>query len=226
MVFAGQLRRQLAAAAAGRSLGRDGRPPGPGGAHVFSRGPVGSRGPGQMASSAEPLGPDRLPAADGADAEPPGVSQVAAVPACGVAAAGRRTAVADPGPDGPLDRRGAPRHGVPAGGGLRPVPAATPRPRNPLFGTPGLRGKLPSHRHPDGGRQGSYPHRLRGFGEPVDGAPFGPARGADGRDRSAARAASGGDGAGGGGGGPGHGANGAEWRAGARVRWSIASAAR
>ena len=226
MVFAGQLRRQLAAAAAGRSPGRDGRPPGPGGAHVFSRGPVGSRGPGQMAPAAEPLGPDRLPAADGADAEPPGVSQVAAVPACGVAAAGRRTAVADPGPDGPLDRRGAPWHGVPAGGGLRPVPAAAPHPRHPLFGPSGLRGQLSSHRHPDYGRQGSYPHRLRGFGEPVDGAPFGPARGADGRDRFAARAAPGGGGAGGGGGGPGHGANGAEWRAGARVRGPIASAAR
>ena len=226
MVFAGQLRRQLAAAAAGRSPGRGGRHPGPGGAHVFSRDPVGSRGPGQMASSAESFGPDRLPAADGADAEPPGVSQGAAVPVRRIVAAGRRAAAVDFGAGGPLDRRGAPGHGVHAGGGLRPVPAATPRPRNPLFGPPGLRRKLSSHRHPDGGRQGSYPHRLRGFGEPVDGAPFGPARGADGRDRSAARAAPGGDGAGGGGGGPGHGANGAEWRAGARVRGSIAPAAR
>ena len=178
-----------------------------------------------MAPAAEPAGADRLPAYDGAAHEPQGVYQGPYLPVRRVVAAGRRAAAPDPGPIRALDRRGVPGHGAPTGGHLQLLPAAALRPRPPSPGPPGLRGELHPHRHPDGGRPSPCPHRLRGFGEPADGAPLGPARGAGGGDRPAARAAADGSGAGDRGGGPGHGGSGAGPGAGARVRRQIASAA-
>ena len=226
MVLAGQLRRELAVAAAGGGPGRGGRAPGSGGPHVRLRragGPGRSR---EMAPAAELAGTGGLPANDGAAHEPQGVFQGPFLPVRRVVAAGRGAAAPYPGPIRALDRRGVPGHGAPAGGYLRLLPAAAPRPRRSSPGPPGVRGELHPHRHPDGGRQGPCPHRLRGLGEPADGAPFGPARGAGGGDRPAPRAAADGGGAGDRGGGPGHGGSGAGPGAGARVRRQVAPAAR
>ena len=225
MVFTGQLRRELAAGEAVLRSERRGGPSGPGGPHVPAGGPLGPDGPGQVAGAAGPRGAGALPAGHGAAAGAPGVSKVAPVPAFGVAAAGRRAAPPDHGKDGALDRRGAPGHGAPQGGRLRPVLAARGRPGPPVPGPPGLRGELPPDRHPDGGRRTVRPRRLRGLGEPAGGAPFGPARGAGGGRGAAARSAPCHRGAGRHRGGAGHGAGGPPGGAGARVCGPIAPAA-
>ncbi len=225
MVFAGQLRRELAAAAAGRGPGRHGGAAWPGGFHVIDGDPVGPCGPGEMAAAAEPAGAGRLPAGHGAADEPPGIPQGAAVPGHGVAAAGGRAAAVDPGPVGALDRRRAPGHGAPSGGGLRPLPAAFRHSRPSAAGPPGVRGELSADRHPDGGRQRAYPRRLRGLGEPADGAVVGAAGGAGGGDRPAPGSAADGGGAGGRGGGEGRRRGTAGPGAGAGVRGQIAPAA-
>ena len=180
MVFAGQLRRELAPVEAGGRPGRGGDPPGPGGVHVPAGGDVGPGGPWQVAPAPEPAGADRLPFGDGPAHEPKGVSAFAPVPVRGVVAAGGRAAAPDPGSDRPLDGRGAAGDGVPQGGHLWGVLAAPIRPRGPVSRPPGVRGQLHPDRHPDRGRPGVHPHRLRGFGEPADGAPLGPPCGAGG----------------------------------------------
>ena len=225
MVPAGQLHRELAVAAAGGGPGRGGRAPGSGDPHVRLRragGPGRSR---EMAPAAELAGTGGLPAYDGAAHEPQGVSQGPYLPVRRVVAAGRGTAAPYPGPIRALDRRGVPGHGAPAGGYLRLLPAAAPRPRRSSLSPTGVRGEMHPHRHPDGGRPSPSPHRLRGLGEPADGAVVGPARGAGGGDRPAARAAADGGGAGDRGGGPRHGGSGAGTAARARVRGALAPAA-
>ena len=225
MVLAGQLRRELAPDPAVRSPGRHGGPPGPGGAHVPAGGAVGPHGPGPVAPAAEPSGAGGVSAGDGPAPEPQGVSARAPLPFWCVAAAGGRAAAAHPGPKGALDRRGAPGHGAPQGGHLRLVPAAPMSAGRPVSRSSGIRGALHGDRHPDGGRSAARPHRLRGLGEPADGAPFRPARGVGGGDRFAARTASVHPGPGRGGGGPGHGPDGDGSGAGARIRRQIAPAA-
>ena len=225
MVSVGQLRRELAADPAGGSPGRGGRGCGPGIAHVPVGGVVGPGRPGQVAAADEPAGPGPLPAGDGAAFEPPGVCAIAPVPAGGVAAAGRRAAALHPGPHGPLDGRGVSRHGAPAGGHLRPLPAARRHPRRPASRSPGVRGKLHPDRHPDGGRAAACPRRLRGLGEPADGAPLRPAGGAGGGGGAAPRAASVHRGSGRHRGGAGHGGGGAGAGQCACVRGHIAPAA-
>ena len=225
MVFAGQFRGELAAAEAGGGIGRDRPAPGPGSPHLRHGGPLGSVGPGAVPRSAESAGADRLPAADGAAHEPKRVLSRAPVPVGGVPAAGRRAAGADPGAEGPMDRRGVPGHRAPSGGGLRSVSAAAAFAGPSVSRPPGVRGQLPPEDHPDGGGKALCPLRPGGLGEPADGASQRPARGADGGDRPAPGAAPCGSGAGGDRSGPGHGANGTKTGAGARIRGGVASAA-
>ncbi len=225
MVFAGQLRRELAAAEAGRGPGRPGRVPGPGGAHVPAGGFLGPDGPGPVAPAPEPRGAGGVPAGDGPAPGPPGVSAQAPFPVPLVPAAGRRIAPAHPEPGGPLDRRRPPGHGAPAGGHLRPVPAAAPRPRRPPPRSTGIRGTVPATCRADGGPRTACPHRFRGLGEPADGAPLGPAGGAGGGGGAAPRTAPCGGGAGDRGGGQRHGGGVAGTGARARVRGRFAPAA-
>ena len=180
MVPAGQLRRELAPVEAGGRPGRGGDPPGPGGVHVPAGGDVGPGGPWQMAPAPEPAGADRLPFGDGPAHKPQGVFTGPPVPVRGVVAAGGRAAAPDPGSDRPLDGRGAAGDRAPESRHLRPVPAAAHHPCGQVSYPPGVRGELHPDRHPDRWRPGVHPLRLRGFGEPADGAPLGPPCGAGG----------------------------------------------
>ena len=185
MVFAGQLRRELAAAEAFRGTGRSSRRPPAGGPGVPSGGGGGPDRSEPVAEAAEPAGAGMLPAGDGDDRQSKGVPAHPPVPVRVVPAAGGRAAAPHPGPGGPLDGRRAPGHRAPSGFHLRPVSAAPARPHRPVFGASRVREKLHPDREADGGREDPRPHGLRGFGEPADGAPLGPARGADGGDRPA-----------------------------------------
>ena len=225
MVFAGQFHRELAVAEALRGPGRRGRVGAAGGRHRPSGGPMGSGGPGQVARAPEPAGAGGVPAGHGPGPEPARVSARPPVPASLVPAAGRRAAASDPGPGGPLGRRRAPGHRAPAGGRLRPVPAAASGPCRPIPRPPGVRGELQADRHPASGRARSRPHGPDRFREPADGAPLRPACGAGGGRRSAPGSALVRRGAGGHRGGPGHGGGGPGAGARARVRGSIAPAA-
>ena len=225
MVFAGQFRRELSAAEAGGGPGRNVGASEPGGSHVPPGGVVGPRRLGKVAEAAEPAGADSLSPGHGAAPEPQGVSACPPVPVSGVAAPVRRAAPSHPGADRPMDRRRVSRHRAPAGGHLRPVPAANHGPRRSASGPSGVRGKLPAKDPSDGGRQDLRPRRVRGFGQPADGAPFRAAGGADGGDRAALGSAADGGGTGDNPGGPGHGANGAEAGARGRVRGTGAPAA-
>ena len=225
MVFAGQFRRELAAAAARRGPGRRVDVPKTGGARVPFGGPVGPGGPGKVANAFEPVRPGGVFAGDGPDRQPTGISARPAVPFCRVAFAGGRAAAFYTGSGGPLDGRRAPRHRAPAGGHLRPLPAAAPHPGRPVPGPAGVRGRLHPDHHPAGGPGAIHPHRFRGLGQPADGAPFGPARGAGGRGGAAPGPAPIRGGAGDRGGGPRHGGSGAGTAARARVRGALAPAA-
>ena len=225
MVFVGQLRRELAAAAAVWGPGRDGHTPGPDGPHVPAGGPLGPVGSGEMAPAPEPPWTGRLPAGHGPAGEPKGVFSGPAVPVRLVPAPGRRAAALDPGPGRALDRRGAPWHRAPAGGHLRPVPASAPHPGRPVSGPAGVRGRLHPDHHPAGGPGAIHPYRLGGLGQPADGAPFGPAGGAGGGGGAAPGPAPVRGGAGDRGGGPRHGGSGAGTAARARVRGALAPAA-
>ena len=224
MVPAGQLRRELASLEAGGRPGRGGDPPGPGGVHVPAGGDVGPGGPWQVAPAPEPAGADRLPFGDGPAHKPQGVFTGLPVPVRGVVAAGGRAAAPDPGSDRPLDGRGAAGDRTPESRHLWVLCVAPVRPRGPLPGPPGVRGELRPNRHPDRWRPGVHPHRLRGFGEPADGAPLGPPCGAGGGRGPAPGSAPHRSGTGHRWGGPGHGGGG--WvRARARVRGPLAPAA-
>ena len=226
MVFAGQLRRELAVAEAGRGLGRGGPASWASGAHGASGDAVGSCGPGPVAPAPEPGGADRLSPADGPGPEPTGVSSLAPLPAVGVADPGRRDAPAHPGPVRPLDGRGVFRRRAPEDGRLRPYTAAAAGPSRSAAGPSGIREELHPDRHLAGGRTVDPPFRLCGFGEFANGAPFGPAGGAGGGRGPASRAADGRDGPGRGGGGPGRGEGGAGAGERACVCGDVAPAAR
>ena len=180
MVPAGQLRRELAPVEAGGRPGRGGDPPGPGGVHVPAGGDVGPGGPWQVDPAPEPAGADRLPFGDSPAHKPQGVFTGPPVPVRGVVAAGGRAAAPDPGPGRPLDGRGAAGDRAPESRHLWVLCVAPVRPRGPVSRPPGVRGELHPDRHPDRGRANPRPHRLRGFGEPADGAPLGPPCGAGG----------------------------------------------
>lgn len=209
MVFAGQLRRELAAAEAGRGPGRSGPAPWASGAHGASGDAVGSCGPGSVAPAPESGGADRLPPADGPGSEPTGVFALAPLPAARFVDPGRRDAPVHPGPVRPLDGRSVFRRRAPEGGCLRPCAAAAAGPSRSAAGPSGIREELHPDRHPAGGGAVDPPFRLCGFGESADGAPFGPAGGAGGGRGPSSRAAVGRDGPGRGGGGPGRGEGGA-----------------
>ena len=225
MVPAGQLRRELAADPALRGPGRHGRGPQAGGPHVPHGGPLGPAGPGEVAQAVEPAGAGGLSAGGGAAAEPAGVSARASVAPRLVPAAGGRAAAFHPEPGRALDRRRVPGGGAPSGGHLRPLPAAGPFAGRSVSGPPGLRGAVPEASGPDRGRAKPGAHRLRGFGEPADGAPQRPAGGAGGGGGPAPGPALGPHGPGGRGGDAGHrGRGGAGGRA--RVRGPVAPASR
>ena len=222
MVFAGQRGDEFAVAAAGRGPGRGGDEARAGFAPVASGSGVGRAGVEPVAAAAEPAGTGGVFAGDGAADEPAGGFAFAFVPLRRVAAHGGRDAAVDHGPDGA--RRGVPWHGAPSGGGVRAVPAAAVDPGGPVSRPPGVRGAVLALHHADGGQKVVSPHRLRGLGEPFDGAPVRFAGGAGGGDRPAGGATPGRGGAGGHRGGAGDGANGAGRIARARVRGAIAPA--
>ena len=222
MVFAGQRGGEFAVVAAGRGPGRSGDEARAGPAPVPSGGGVGRAGVEPVAAAAEPAGAGGVFAGDGAADEPAGGFALAPVPLRRVAAHGGRDAAVDHGSGGA--RRGVPWHGAPSGGGVRAVPAAAVDPGGPVSRPQGVRGAVLALHHADGGQKVVPGHRLRGLGEPFNGAPLRLAGGAGGGDRPAGGAAPGRGGTGGHRGGAGDGANRAKPGASARVRGAIAPA--
>lgn len=222
MVFAGQRGDEPAVAAPGRGPGRDGDEGRTGPVPIASGGGVGRAGVEPMAAAVEPAGAGGVFAGDGAVDEPAGGFAFAFVPLRRVAAHGGRDAAVDHGPGGV--RRGVPWHGAPSGGGVRAVPAAAVDPGGPVSHPQRVRGAVLALHHADGGQKVVSGHRLRGLGEPFNGAPLRLAGGAGGGDRPAGGAAPGRGGTGSHRGGAGDGANRAKPGAGARVRGAIAPA--